>query len=102
LFSSMIVKTSPNLQYAATLHRLDEFESRVDAVRRLVSSVRALRTFTSQGSHFDVTARTHQWVRRTIKLHAAQLKWSIASRPWSASGVHPTRLDEKEHGTAIR
>jgi len=41
-------------------------------------------------------------VLHIIKLHTAQLKWSIASWRWSASGVHPTQFDAKEHGIAIR
>jgi hypothetical protein len=46
--------------------------------------------------------RVSLWVRHIIKLHTAQLKWSIASWRWSASGIHPTQFDAKEHGIAIR
>ena len=41
-------------------------------------------------------------VGHIIKLHTAQLKWSIASRRWSASGIHPVQFDAKEHGIAVR
>lgn len=46
--------------------------------------------------------RVSLWARHIIELHTAQLKWSIASWRWSASGIRPTQFDAKEHGIAIR